>query len=139
MSKTRRFNPQFLKLGFKNACKNSIERPLCVICGNLLSAESMKPKRLREHLESWHKDFLYYSSSQNYGRHAKFLKTRFFFFDNPIPSIMYVYTPYNAMKRCTEVSQHFASFHIFFSKDNEIWKNITMARIGFRPKNRSFV
>ena len=59
--KTQRFNPQFLKLEFKKVYKNGIERPLCVICGDILSVESMKPKRLREHLEGRHKEFLRYT------------------------------------------------------------------------------
>ena len=38
--------------------KNSIEKPQCVICSKVLTQESMKPSKLKQHLESRHSELV---------------------------------------------------------------------------------
>ncbi|XP_051017344.1 protein ZBED8-like [Acomys russatus] len=55
--KKRRYNEDFLQYGFTSIITAGIEKPLCVICGGVLSAESMKPNKLRRHFDSKHPTF----------------------------------------------------------------------------------
>ena len=56
MAKRRRFLDSFLKYGFVRIISDGIEKPQCVLCMKVLSAESMKPSKLKRHLESKHSD-----------------------------------------------------------------------------------
>ena len=51
----RRYNEDFLKYGFIK-CEKPFEsdRPQCVICNNILANESLKPSKLKRHLETQH-------------------------------------------------------------------------------------
>uniref|UniRef100_H0WV22 Family with sequence similarity 200 member B n=1 Tax=Otolemur garnettii TaxID=30611 RepID=H0WV22_OTOGA len=52
---SRRYNEDYLKYGFVK-CEKPFEndRPQCVICNNILANESLKPSKLKRHLETQH-------------------------------------------------------------------------------------
>ena len=57
----RKYNPSYLKFGFIAAmccllCMLFVQKPQCVVCGVVLSNDSMKPSNLKRHLHSKHKD-----------------------------------------------------------------------------------
>jgi len=56
-SKKRTFKESFLNFGFTNIVSNGIEKPQCVVCFEVLSAESMKPSKLKRHLDTKHPNF----------------------------------------------------------------------------------
>ena len=45
---------EYLKFGFTSIVSNGIEKPQCVLCNVVLSAGSMKPSKLKRHLETKH-------------------------------------------------------------------------------------
>ncbi|XP_052611518.1 protein ZBED8-like isoform X1 [Peromyscus californicus insignis] len=55
--KKRRYSEDFLQYGFTSKVTAGIEKPQCVICGDVLSAESMKPNKLKRHFDSKHLSF----------------------------------------------------------------------------------
>uniref|UniRef100_A0A5S6Q3M5 DUF4371 domain-containing protein n=1 Tax=Trichuris muris TaxID=70415 RepID=A0A5S6Q3M5_TRIMR len=62
--KCRQYSREYLKLGFICSPRNRL-LPMCVICERVLSNESMKPSRLKEHLAKVHpekrgKDLAYF-------------------------------------------------------------------------------
>ena len=44
----------FLQYGFTCSCEDRVEKPLCLICNETLSAESLKPSKLKRHLKTKH-------------------------------------------------------------------------------------
>ena len=55
MAKRRRCSECYLNIGFTTLVANDgIEKPQCVLCHAVLSAESMKPSKLKRHLETKH-------------------------------------------------------------------------------------
>lgn len=52
--KKRSYKEAFLKFGFTSVSEGPFEKPQCVICFKVLSQESMKPSKLKQHLESCH-------------------------------------------------------------------------------------
>ena len=48
----------YLKFGFSTVISNGIEKPQCVLCNAVLSAESMKPSKLKRHLETKHSEHI---------------------------------------------------------------------------------
>ncbi|XP_063813110.1 SCAN domain-containing protein 3-like [Pseudophryne corroboree] len=52
--KHRRYDDTYLDIGFTSVDVNHEERPQCVLCLKILSAESMIPSKLRRHLETNH-------------------------------------------------------------------------------------
>ena len=64
--KKRSYKEAFLNFGFTSVIKNSIEKPQCVICSKVLTQESMKPSKLKQHLESHHSELV--RKSVNYFR-----------------------------------------------------------------------
>lgn len=50
----RKYDDSYLGLGFTVATVAAEERPLCVLCLNPLAADSMRPNKLRRHLETTH-------------------------------------------------------------------------------------
>ena len=50
----RAYSDDYLKFGFTSILTEGIEKPQCVICLKVLSAESMKPFQLRRHFEKEH-------------------------------------------------------------------------------------
>lgn len=55
-TKRRKFSDEYLAYGFTSTNLNGEERPQCVICYEVLSNESMKPAKLRRHLETKHQE-----------------------------------------------------------------------------------
>lgn len=55
----RCYNEDYLKYGFIK-CEKSFEndRPQCVICNNILANESLKPSKLKRHLETHHAELI---------------------------------------------------------------------------------
>ncbi|XP_003927501.1 protein FAM200B [Saimiri boliviensis] len=55
----RRYNEDYLKYGFIR-CEKPFEtdRPQCVICNNILANESLKPSKLKRHLETQHAELI---------------------------------------------------------------------------------
>ncbi|GFV79099.1 protein FAM200B [Trichonephila clavipes] len=64
----RKYNEEFVKNGFTFCVVDDEERPICVICNEKLANDSMKPPRLKRHLETKH------SELQN--KHADFFQRR---------------------------------------------------------------
>ncbi|XP_015685817.1 protein ZBED8-like, partial [Protobothrops mucrosquamatus] len=55
--KKRKYSEDFLQYGFTSIITAGIENPQCVICCEVLSAESMKPNILKCHFDSKHPSF----------------------------------------------------------------------------------
>ena len=55
--KTRRYDENYLSLGFTKTVINDEERPQLVICLIILTADSMNPNKLKRHLETKHPKF----------------------------------------------------------------------------------
>lgn len=55
-AKTRKYDEAYLALGFTNTTVGSEERPQCVVCLKILFSDSMKPKKLRRHLDTSHSE-----------------------------------------------------------------------------------
>ena len=57
--KKRKYSDEFLKYGFTSIVVAGIEKPQCVICRptDILSAESMKPNKLKRHFDTKHQNF----------------------------------------------------------------------------------
>ncbi|XP_026481385.1 zinc finger BED domain-containing protein 5-like [Ctenocephalides felis] len=47
----RKYDPLYLSLGFTYKIINGQERPMCLLCMNSLASDSMKPSKLKRHLE----------------------------------------------------------------------------------------
>jgi zinc finger BED domain-containing protein 5/7/8/9 len=56
--KLRKYSLEYLKLGFTSTEVNEEERPVCVICSKILAADSMKPNKLKRHLETLHSEYV---------------------------------------------------------------------------------
>ena len=53
-TKTRKYDDSSLSLGFTSTVVSGTERPQCVLCLNILAMDSMKPSKLKCHLETQH-------------------------------------------------------------------------------------
>lgn len=56
--KSRKYSQEYLNLGFTSTEVNEEERPLCIICSKMLAADSMKPNKLKRHLETLHSEYV---------------------------------------------------------------------------------
>ena len=56
MAKKRSYSDSFLKYGFVSIVNQGVEKPQFVLCIKVLSPESMKPSKLKRHLETKHTD-----------------------------------------------------------------------------------
>ncbi|KAG7167071.1 Zinc finger BED domain-containing protein 5-like 6, partial [Homarus americanus] len=55
MAKRRKHSEDYLNIDFTTVlADNGVEKPQCVLCDVVLSAESMKPSELKRHLETKH-------------------------------------------------------------------------------------
>ena len=54
----RKYMDSFIEYGFTIVRNSGIEKPQCVICCDMLSGESMKPSKLKRHLETRHPEYL---------------------------------------------------------------------------------
>lgn len=50
--KVRKFQPEYIRFGFCSS--DDGEKPQCVICGEVLSNDALKPAKLKRHLQSKH-------------------------------------------------------------------------------------
>src|SRR6218665_4154685 len=57
--KKRKYSGEFLKYGFTSMVVARIEKPQCVICNDVLSAESMKPNKLKRPFDNKHQNLSY--------------------------------------------------------------------------------
>lgn len=57
-AKKRTYKEIFLQWGFTNIVDKAVEKPQCVLCSKVLTAESMKPSKLKEHFERSHAGFI---------------------------------------------------------------------------------
>ena len=54
MDKKHRHVEDYLKFGFTSIVSNGIEKPQCVLCNAVLSAELMNPSKLKQQLKTKH-------------------------------------------------------------------------------------
>ena len=71
--KKQSYKEAFLNFGFISVIENSIEKPQCVICFKVLTQESMKPSKLKQHFKSCHGK-LVKKSDDYFKRKAEHLK-----------------------------------------------------------------
>lgn len=53
-SGNRSFSTDFIKFGFRRYENNKMVQPQCVVCGEILANESLKPSKLKRHLDTKH-------------------------------------------------------------------------------------
>ena len=53
----RKYSEEFLKYGFTFIVEAGIEKPQCVICNEIMSAESTKPNEMKRHFDAKHSNF----------------------------------------------------------------------------------
>ena len=53
-AKKRKYQDDYLQFGFVSICIGTVEKPQCVICQKVLSADCMRPNKLKAHLENVH-------------------------------------------------------------------------------------
>lgn len=68
VTKTRKYDPSYLSFGFTSVIANGIEKPMCLLCSKVLAADSMRPAKLKRHLEKNH--------SENYDKSLDFFKRK---------------------------------------------------------------
>ena len=56
--KIRKYCDEYLSYGFTYICIKDVEKPVCVLCHECLSNESMKPAKCRCHLETKHSEHI---------------------------------------------------------------------------------
>ena len=73
--KKRSYEEAFLNFRFTSVMKNSIEKPQCMICFKVLTQESMKPSKSKQHFKSRHGE-LVGKSVDYFMRKSEHLKNR---------------------------------------------------------------
>uniref|UniRef100_A0A8C0VXM4 SCAN domain-containing protein 3 n=1 Tax=Castor canadensis TaxID=51338 RepID=A0A8C0VXM4_CASCN len=53
---TRKYHPSYIEFGFVATIDGEVLKPQCIICGDVLANEAMKPSKLKRHLYSKHKE-----------------------------------------------------------------------------------
>lgn len=53
---TRKYDPSYIEFGFVAIIDGEVLKPQCIICGDVLANEAMKPSKLKRHLYSKHKE-----------------------------------------------------------------------------------
>ncbi|XP_037699832.1 SCAN domain-containing protein 3 isoform X2 [Choloepus didactylus] len=53
---TRKYDPSYIEFGFVAVVDGDVLKPQCIICGDVLANEAMKPSKLKRHLYSKHKE-----------------------------------------------------------------------------------
>lgn len=56
--KARKYSQDYLNFGFTSTEVNGEERPLCIICSKILATDSMKPNKLKRHMETLHSEYV---------------------------------------------------------------------------------
>ena len=52
--KKRKYSDSYLKFGFTNIVDKGVEKPQCVVCYKVLTVDSMRPSKLKLHLQTQH-------------------------------------------------------------------------------------
>ncbi|XP_012590098.1 PREDICTED: SCAN domain-containing protein 3 [Condylura cristata] len=52
----RKYDPSYIEFGFVAIIDGKVLKPQCIICGDVLANEAMKPSKLKRHLYSQHKE-----------------------------------------------------------------------------------
>ncbi|XP_039113481.1 SCAN domain-containing protein 3 isoform X1 [Hyaena hyaena] len=53
---TRKYDPSYIEFGFIAVIDGEVLKPQCIICGDILANEAMKPSKLKRHLYAKHKE-----------------------------------------------------------------------------------
>ncbi|XP_058440561.1 SCAN domain-containing protein 3 isoform X2 [Marmota monax] len=53
---TRKYDPSYIEFGFVAVIDGEVLKPQCIICGDVLANEAMKPSKLKRHLYLKHKE-----------------------------------------------------------------------------------
>ena len=53
-SKKRKYDDSYIQFGFTSVVIDGMEKPQCVLCNKVLSNDSMRPAKLKQHLENVH-------------------------------------------------------------------------------------
>ena len=53
-AKKRKYDESYIQFGFASVIIHSEEKPQCVLCNKVLSNDSMRPAKLKQHLENVH-------------------------------------------------------------------------------------
>ena len=48
----QKYDPSYLKFGFIGTDEAGVQKPQCVVCGVVLSNDSMKPSNLKRHIQN---------------------------------------------------------------------------------------
>ena len=57
-AKKRKYDPSYLSFEFASVINAEVEKPMCLLCPKVLAADSMKPGKLKRHLETTHSDYV---------------------------------------------------------------------------------
>ncbi|XP_077295446.1 zinc finger BED domain-containing protein 5-like [Arctopsyche grandis] len=58
-SKKRLYSSSYLSLGFTSVIIDGWEKPMCLLCSKVLASDSMRPVKLKRHLETLHSEYLH--------------------------------------------------------------------------------
>lgn len=75
----RKYDESFIQYGFTSVIESNEEKPKCLLCSNVLSAESMKPNKLKRHFETTHKEHVGKPRSFFEKKYAELNKQRVYF------------------------------------------------------------
>ena len=56
--KLRKYEISYLSFGFTSVINDNIEKPLCLTCNKVLAADSMRPCKLKRHLQTMHSEYV---------------------------------------------------------------------------------
>lgn len=95
--KCRKYQEGYIKYGFSYTIVNDEQYPLCVVCSEKLAQESMKPAKLKRHLETKHPELVDKSESY-FKRHANCIQSQKTFMEK------HTTVPQKALRASLEVS-----------------------------------
>ena len=52
----KKYDSSYLSFGFTSFIDDKVEKPMCLFCSKVLAADSMRPRKLKRHLETTHSD-----------------------------------------------------------------------------------
>lgn len=56
--KTRKYDSSYLSFGFTSVITDNVEKPMCSFCSKVLAADSMRPGKLKRHIETMHSQYV---------------------------------------------------------------------------------
>ena len=57
-AKKRKYDPSYLSFGFTSVINAEVEKPMCLLCSKVFAADSMRPGKLKRHLETTDSDYV---------------------------------------------------------------------------------